>query len=193
MNTYESALKKYLDIFKDQEMYFVNDIRTLEIFRLNPKNTDKDTIRLKVGSINDKELRLNSDPQKMVKHILKLDPDKRLEKGDLSLVDDIADLEGEKKKSILLHFASAYCCFHRPEIFPIYSEQHFEFYRNYIQNFKLSLDPEKLNTYSVFCQALKDLVERLGLTGRMDYLHIRKFGWLYAEKVVAESKTEIHH
>jgi hypothetical protein len=191
MSQYESSLNKYLDIFISQEMYFVSDIQTLEAFKLNPKNTDKDTIRMKLSSINDIELRLKSSPEDMIEHILKLDVDNRLEQGDLSLVDEMAGLEGEDKKPMLLRFASAYCNFHRPETFPIYSEQHFDFYRNYIRNYKLPLDPAKLNTYAVFCLALKDLIERLGLTGKLNYLHIRKFGWLYAEKVVSESKSEM--
>jgi len=72
-------------------------------------------------------------------------------------------------------------------VYPIYSEQHFDFYRRYIVEYKLPLDPAKINTYDVFTKALNDLVERLGLTGKMNYLHLRKFGWLYAEHVVKES------
>jgi hypothetical protein len=188
MNSFETTLRKYLDLFADQEMYFLNDKKNLDLFAANPTNTSADTIRIKVSSINDEEFRLHVNPDEMVQRILKLNIDNRLMNGDLSVVDDIARLKDDQKFN-LLHFASAYCNFHQPNKFPIYSEQHFEFYRRYIGEYKLPLDPEKLNTYTVFCSALDDLVKRLGLTGKMNYLQLRKFGWLYAEKVVEESKA----
>jgi hypothetical protein len=189
MNKFETTLHKYLDLFADQEMYFLNDKRNVDLFAQNPLNTDAGTIQMKVSSINDEEFRLHVSPDEMVKHILKLNIDDRLKKGDITVVEDIANLSSDGKHHNLLHFASAYCNFHRPDAFPIYAEQHFDFYRRYIKNYNLPLDVEKLNTYPVFCTALKDLVERLGLTGKMNYLQIRKFGWLYAEKVVDESRA----
>lgn len=188
MNTFERILKKYLDIFASQEMYFVGDTKNLELFEKHPSNTTADVVRMKVSAINDKELRLQLNPDDMVNHILKLNIDDRLAKSDLTLVEDIASLGGKEKHTIL-HFASAYCNFHKPQVYPIYSEQHFDFYRRYIVEYKLPVDVSKLNTYHVFCVALKDLVQRLGLTGKMNYLQLRKFGWLYAEKVVQESKA----
>jgi len=35
MNKLESALKKYLDLFADQEMYFVNDQKNLDLLRVS--------------------------------------------------------------------------------------------------------------------------------------------------------------
>jgi hypothetical protein len=188
MSHFDTILKKYLDLFSNQETYFLNDQRTLELFEKNPGNTTEDDIRMKVSSINDEEFRLHVNPDEMVKHILQLNIDERLTQGDLSLVEAIANVSTDGKKHNLLHFASAYCNFHQPFLFPIYSEQHFDFYRQYIKNINLPLDADKLNTYPVFCAALNDLVERLGVKGKMNYLQIRKFGWLYAEKVVSESK-----
>ncbi len=54
----------------------------------------------------------------------------------------------------------------------------------------LNLDPDKLNTYAVFSAALDDLITRLGVKGKMNYLHLRKFGWLYIDHVVKESMDE---
>jgi hypothetical protein len=39
----------------------------------------------------------------------------------------------------------------------------------------------------VFAAALNDLVTRAGLKGKMNYIHLRKFGWLYANHVLNES------
>lgn len=187
MSKFDAALKKHLDIFKDQEMYFVNDTRNLELFSKTPLNASKEDVRTKVSALNDSDVRSHSLEEDMINHIVKLNIDDRLKRNDMSVVEDIAHISAHGENYNLLHFASVYCNCHRPESFPIYSEQHFPFYRKYIKEYKLPLDIDKLNTYPVFCQALNDLVNRLGLTGKMNYLQLRKFGWLYAEAVLRES------
>jgi hypothetical protein len=187
MQPFQETLKKYLDIFSRQEMYFLSDNRNLEVFQKIPSNTSADDILTKISAINDPDVSNHGIINDMVAHILKLGIDERLKKGDLSVVEAIATATFQGKAYHLLHFASVYCNFHSPDVFPIYSEQHLEFYKRYIKANQLPLDPEKLDTYDVFSKALNDLIKRLDLTGKMNYLHIRKFGWLYAENVLKES------
>ena len=187
MTKFDIALKKYVDIFKDQEMYFINDLRNSELFQLTPLNTNADDIRTKLSAMNDADISKNGLMEDVIKHIITLNIDARISAGDLSVVEDLANISANGKSYHLLHFASAYCNFHRPDTFPIYSEQHIELYKRYIKENKLPLDPEKINTYEVFSKALNDLVQRLGMTGKMNYLQMRKFGWLYAESVLKES------
>ncbi|HEX5168927.1 MAG TPA: hypothetical protein VFW11_07120 [Cyclobacteriaceae bacterium] len=189
MTKFDVALKKYLGIFADQEMYFVNDLRNLELFGNIPLNVNEEDVRTKISALNDTDIRQLSVQEDMIHHILDLKIDDRLKQGDPSLVDDIAKLLVKGQTHHLLHFASVYCNFHKPDAFPIFSDQHLEFYKKYIVNNNLALDPEKIDTYDVFSRALNDLVERLGLTGKMNYLQLRKFGWLYAEAVVKESQA----
>jgi hypothetical protein len=160
------------------------------LFKKYPFNTSADDIHVKLSSINDTDISNNALMEDTIKHILNLNVDDRIKRGDLSVVEDIAHIKTDGKLFYLLHFASVYCNFHRPELFPIYSEQHITFYKKYIKENKLPLDPEKINTYAVFAKALDDLVNRLGLSGKMNYLHLRKFGWLYAESVVKESAEQ---
>lgn len=189
MNSFQDILKKYLDIFAGQEMYFVNDTRNLALFQKNPQNTNADDIRTKISAISDDPgLQQLGNTDELVSHILSLKIDDRLMRGDLTVVEDIAHATIQGKPTYLLHFASVYCNYHKPEVFPIYSDQYLDFYKRYIVEHKLPLEPERLNTYEVFTKALNDLVERLGLKGKMNYLQLRKFAWLYAEKVLAESK-----
>jgi len=188
MSKFEIALKKYIDIFMDQEMYFVNDIKNSELFHNIPLNTSADDIRTKLSAMNDPEVSKDTLLEDVIKHIISLKIDEPIKGGDLSVVDALANIKAKGKSYHLLHFASAYCNFHRPDTFPIYSEQHLEFYRQYIKENKLPLDPEKINTYDVFSKALNDLVQRIGLTGKMTYLQLRKFGWLYADSVLKESE-----
>lgn len=188
MNAFESALKKYLDIFSNQEMVFINDTRNLELFAANPSNKTEDEVRMKISALSDEmEIKQLPDIDQLIRHILSLKIDDRLTKGDLSLVEDIAQVTMNGTSYNLLHFASLYCTLHQPNVFPIYSDQHHDFYRKYIKHFNLSLDPAKLTTYSVFAAALDDLVTRTGVKGKMNYIHMRKFGWLYADKVFQEA------
>jgi hypothetical protein len=187
MAAFETALKKYLNTFEGQEMYFTNDTRNLTLFKGNPTNTSEENIRMKVSAVSDIDLRNNNITDEMIAHILELNIDGRLQRHDLTVVENIASLESRGQQYNMLHFASAYCNLHDPDTFPVYSEQHFPFYREYIKEFNLPLDVEKLNTYPVFCAALNDLVKRLHLKGRLNYLQLRKFGWLYAEHVLRES------
>lgn len=159
-------------------MYFVNDIRNLELFANTTGNLNREDVKTKVSALNDPELRNLTLEDDMVNHIVHLNIDPRLQKNDLTVVEDISNLNAKGKTYHLLHFASVYCNFHKPEVFPVYSEQFHDFYKTYIIEYKLRLDPAKLNTYDVFSKALNDLVQRLGLTGKMNYLHLRKFASL---------------
>ena len=187
MSKFDPILRKYLDIFKNQEMYFVNDTRNLELFSKTPLNATVDDVRTKVSALNDPDVRSASLEENMIDHIVKLKIDDRIKRNDMTVVEDIATISVQGKTHHLLHFASVYCNYHKPDVFPIYSEQYHDFYKKYIVEYKLPIDPGKLNTYSVFSAALNDLVQRLGLTGKMNYLHLRKFAWLYAESVVRET------
>ena len=187
MKPIQTILKKYLDIFTDQEMYFVNDNRNLALFEQKPLNISAEDIQTKLSAINDEDIRSNLLMNDMLAHILALNIDSSLKKGDLSLVEDLATITSQGKSHHLLHFASLYCNLHRPEIYPIYSEQHLALYRKYIKDHNLPFDPEKLDTYEVFSKVLIDFLQRLDLTGKLNYLHVRKFGWLYMESVLKES------
>lgn len=192
MNTFETVLKKYLALFADQEMYFVNDTRNLELYKSNPSNKNADDIRTKISAISDDpDIQQLTNVEELIAHIQKLNIDDRLQRGDLSVVEDIAHVTIQGNPQNLLHFASVYCNLHRPEIYPIYSEQHFNFYREYIRKNKLAIDADKLNTYAVFSAALNDLITRFGLKGKMNYLQLRKFGWLYIEHIMKESSEPV--
>jgi hypothetical protein len=56
----------------------------------------------------------------VAKHIHSLNIDYRLREGDLSLVDDIAEITIGGKQKCFYSFASKYCSHHEPTLFPIY-------------------------------------------------------------------------
>lgn len=186
MNSFETILKKYWDIFKEEEMYFENDVRNWKLFQEIPGNTSEDDVITKISAINDGDVRRFSSVKEMTDHILALNIDKRLAEGDLTLVEDIAKADRTGKFPPFLEFASTYCNYHFPRVYPIFSKQHLDLYVGYIKKFNLDFDPVRVETYPVFCAVLKDFVNRLGLGDKMNYLEMRKFGWLYGDAIVEE-------
>ncbi len=89
-----------------------------------PLNISIDEIVIKVSALDNlysTQLRMSGGCIQMSHHIKALNIDHRLQNGDLSLVDDIANITlPDGKSSRLYSFASKYCSFHRPEVFSIY-------------------------------------------------------------------------
>ncbi len=56
----------------------------------------------------------------MAKHYLQENIDRRLNEGDLTLVEDLARITINGKPFYFYSFASKYCSHHRPDIYPIY-------------------------------------------------------------------------
>jgi hypothetical protein len=193
MSTFQESLKKYLDLYSGQEMYFVNDTRNLEFFKANSSNTKLEDIQQKLSIMNDADFNRLGAQEPMAKHILELNIDPRLAKNDLSVVSDIAHITLNGKEENLLHFASVYCNLHKPDVFPIYSDQFADFYRRYIKEYKLNINPDELNKYDVFAKAQDDLITRYGVKGKMNFLQMRKFAWLYMEKVLKEANPLVSH
>jgi len=118
MVSFHELLKKYLDLYSNQEMYFTNDTRNLEFFKDNPSNTKIEDIIQKLSVMNDLEVNNLVAQEVIAKHILELNIDQRLAKNDLSVVSDIAWFTLNGKEETLLHFASVYCNLHKPDVFP---------------------------------------------------------------------------
>lgn len=187
MVTFQELLKQYLDLYTDQEMYFTNDTRNLEFFKANSANTKLEDIIQKLSVMNDFEVNQLVAQEVIAKHILELNIDSRLAKNDLSVVVDITHFAINGKKENLLHFASVYCNLHKPNVFPIYSDQFLNFYKRYIKEHRLNINPDALERYDVFIKAHDDFIIRYGLKGKMNYLEMRKFAWAYMEKILQEA------
>lgn len=187
MSVLANVLKKYFEIFKGQEGYLIRDIGNLEFFKRNPRNETIEDVQLKVSAINNKELNDLAGMEEMVEHICGLKIDNRLAANDLSVVEDIATVKIRGNAYHMLSFASEYCNYHKPDVYPIYSEEHLELYQRYVEENKLNVKAEDLKKYEVFKTVLDDVLARYELKGKMNYLEVRKFGWAYFEKIMQES------
>ena len=85
-----------------------------------PENKNIADILLKVATLNDFYSTNIFSVYPVAKHILSLEIDKRLEGGDVTLVDDIKRVTINGSDKNFYSFATKYCSHHRPLDFPIY-------------------------------------------------------------------------
>lgn len=118
----KEQVQKYQDRWDSLENYYLQESSLKKLFtKTYPKNRSMDDILVKVCTLNDFYSTNIFSPFKVAKHILELDIDKRLKKGDLTLVNEIANIQvNDQKRIVFYSFATKYCSHHRPLIYPIY-------------------------------------------------------------------------
>jgi len=115
------VVKHYLKKWKDLRGGIENDIMLAldKLFTKYPKNNDLNQVRDKVSALNELYqaglyIKINDASER----IKKMEIDQCLEKADPTLVNKIA-----KVTNNAFSFASKYCCFHRPEHYPIFDSK----------------------------------------------------------------------
>lgn len=171
---------KYIKKWETLENYVNQENSLKKLFvDLIPENKLLEDILIKVSTLNDFYSTNIFSVFPVAKHILELDIDERLKVGDLSLVNDIADVK--ELDRTFYSFATKYCSHHNPEVFPIYDNyvlrvlvhfkkiDHFsKFTRNDLKNyirFNEVLD-EFAKFYELENYSKKDLDRYLWLVGK---------------------------
>ncbi len=190
MDKIKEVILKYAEKIKEQESYFVSDVKRLEYFHEHPKNQTDEEVRQKISVLNHFQIHDLACQEEMIRHILELNIDDRLSKGDLELVNEIADFHYKGHDYKLLEFASSYCNSHQPDVYPIYSKQHEELRKNYVELNHLLQDGDDLENYVVFKRVVDDFTKRYDLEGVLNYYESRRLGWLYFDKIIEELSSE---
>ena len=114
-------VNKYLKLWDSLENYVLQE-KALDklFFDVCPKNNNIEDILIKCCTLNDFYSTNIFSIFPVAKHILKLNIDERLKKGDTSLVNDIASIKIKWKELNFYSFATKYCSHHFPLDFPIY-------------------------------------------------------------------------
>lgn len=115
-------IEKYLKKWDSLETYTLQENALEKLFnRTYPKNTEIEDVLIKVSSLNDFYSTNIFSPFTVAKHIVQLNIDKRLEKSDVTLVNDIAKVKMDNGNVINFYsFATKYCSHHKPYDYPIY-------------------------------------------------------------------------
>jgi hypothetical protein len=118
----------------------------------------------------------------MAKHIIDLQIDERLRRGDLTLVNELARITLKKKRKNFYSFASKYCSHHVPNAFPIYDYfvEKMLMHHAKVDRF-MEFKKAELKTYDRFVQIIKAFQQHFGLE---DYSlrEIDVFLWLVGKK-----------
>lgn len=156
----------FIDNWKELPNYYNQEIALNKLFMEICKHNDCiEDILIKCSSLNDFYSTNIFDIHTVAQHILSLKIDKRLENGDLSLVNKIAHVEVNGKDHFFYSFATKYCSHHQPECYAIYDR--------YVEKVLLSMnsrDPfmdfkvEDLKDYETYMKVIKAFQQRYSLT-----------------------------
>lgn len=111
----------YIDKWNELTDY-VNQEKALDklFLELCKENRVIEDILIKCSALNDFYSTNIFKIHNVAQHYIKLNIDERLEACDLSLVEDMANIEINGRHFCFYSFASKYCSHHRPDIYPIY-------------------------------------------------------------------------
>ena len=187
MNMIKKDLPKdYIPSVKDAE-WFINYWKELPSYSNQEKALDKlfmdickrndkiEDILIKCSSLNDFYSTNIFDIHTVAQHILSLHIDERLEKGDLSLVNDIAYVKG--KDFFFYSFATKYCSHHQPKRYAIYD--------SYVEKVLLSMNKrkhfadfnrEKLKDYETYMDVIEAFQQEFGLM-KYDIKQLDQYLW----------------
>ncbi len=117
----KKEIQKYLDKWDSLENYVLQESALDKLFfETYQKNTDISDILIKASALNDFYSTNIFSIFPVAKHILNLNIDDRLVKGDETLVNDISNIIINGKLKHFYSFATKYCSHHFPKVFPIY-------------------------------------------------------------------------
>jgi hypothetical protein len=176
---YLTALKTY----RDSKMF--NQEKALsELFKNYLSNTSLQNVLLKVSCLNDFYSTGIIDTYSVAKTIFDLDVDSKLAAGDLSLVNKISSETKEKceSKRREYSFASKFCSFQKPEIYPIYDSRN-EIILNYYKN-EIKIVSNKIE--SDYCEYVKVINEykTVFALDSFSYKEIDRFNWMFVNTVL---------
>lgn len=115
-------VQRYLDLWvTDGNEDFDASLRRL-FTDFAPRNTDVGDVAIKVSALNAIYATQILGVTQMAEHIVNLGIDVRLaeERADSMLIEDIATLNLKGKARRHYSFATKFCSFHRPDVYPIY-------------------------------------------------------------------------
>ena len=177
----KEIVKKYLDkwyTYRDSKMLEQENALSI-LFQHFYQNNNLQNVLVKVSCLNDFYSTNIRDTYSVAKVIYQLNIDRRLQNGDLSLVDDIAAGTEKKCKSARREysFASKYCSFHRPDVYPIFdsrNEKILNIYKN-----EININPFNLQeSYEDYVKIINKYREIFGLEC-FSYKEIDRFNWLF--------------
>lgn len=115
------VIHEYLKKWDSLVKYQLHEKSLNELFNVYCQNNiDLYKIILKVSALNDFYSTNILDTYSVALHIHSMNIDERLDRSDLSLVNQIAKIKIKDKEINFYSFATKYCSHHYPDVYPIY-------------------------------------------------------------------------
>jgi len=166
------------------------DAGLTELFTVMPGNADVGRVLVKVAALNSIYATGILATTRMAHHIVDLGVDARLvgEQSDADLVEQIArlDIDGTVRRNY--SFATKYCSFHRPDLYPFYDSLVSGVSNTLLRQgdvFTVTRPASWGRDYDAWCQAVRDFRECFGLTG-FSLRQIDKYLWKLAKQRQAD-------
>lgn len=110
-----------LNAYDTMKSYSIQEDLLQSLMKDYPDHSNKNAVEVKVKLLNLFYSTGIQATNAMTENILSInDIDKRLAKGDISLIEEIATLKFKKSTRYNYSFATKYCAYHQPELYPIY-------------------------------------------------------------------------
>lgn len=161
-----AEVERYLNKWDELENYHLQENALNKLFyKLCPYNQEIEDVLLKCATLNDFYSTNIYSIYPVAKHIVELNIDERLQRGDIGLVNEIQRVVIGDKLHNFYSFATKYCSHHKPENYPIYDSyvEKVLCYFQRIHNFS-KFRTSDLKDYVVFKNVLNDFRNYYNLT-----------------------------
>ena len=176
-------VESYVVRFDNDAEYAAGEKIIADLFRSLPDNRDIDDVWHKVVVLNGLYSTNIWATYKVASHICELDIDPKLEEKSLPLVNNIAQVEIKGKTWHFRSFASKYCSWHKPEVYPIYDSFVDRLIWAYRKLYAFAdFKHNELGDYPRFREIIERFRDYFGLS-QFNFKELDKFLWLYSKKV----------
>lgn len=170
----------YITRFEDDEAFA--DRALSKLFAIYPNNNQREDILLKVAALNSLYHTNVFAVDKMAKHIFGLLIDSKLENCSIDVVNEIAFLEIDGKTRRHYSFATKYCSWHKPEIYPIYDRYLEQLLWAYQKADRFaSFERPELQNYATYKSVVENFRTHYGLS-EFGFKRLDEFLWLYGKE-----------
>lgn len=164
-------------LFDSDEKIKLTEQALSSLFSCFPNNQDISTVLFKAATLNALYSTNIYDLTTLAKHITSVEIDTYLNADDIRAVESIQTLTINGRTRSIYSFATKYCCWHKPEVYPIFDSLVADMLLIYNRVDKFSVfNANDLSNYLVFLRVLNDFKEFYGLT-MFSFRELDKFLW----------------
>lgn len=180
----KSTLNNYIKLFDTE--YSRTEAYLFDLFqKYFPDNNSPEQVMIKVFAINLLYKTYIRWLPAVVTHILQCDIDNMLRNNDINAVHVLTPVKFKTKTKHLKSFATKYCSFHKPDIFPLFdSNASYALYKyNKIYKFSPHVTRTSLLSYENYIETINSFRTYFNIEN-YNYKNIDKYLWKYGKELL---------